>query len=504
MTREKRLLLNSISSVLYQVTAIVCGFVVPRLILQTFGSEVNGLVNSIAQFLGVISFLELGVGSVVQSALYQPLAQGDWGQVSRIMASAQRFFGRLALILLGYVAVLLVVYPRIAEQSFGLAYIAGLIAAISINSFAQYYFGVANRLLLLADQHGYVSYSAQTAALLVNTMACILLIRLNATIHMVKLTSSLIFLIQPISIAWYVKRHYRIDRRIRYEGEPIRQKWNGVAQHVAAVVLDGTDYIVLTVLGTLSDVSIYSVYHLVVNGVKQVLVSATNGVRALLGELWARKEADALHRTFAWTEWTIHTGTTLFFGIAGILIVPFVRVYTSGITDADYIQPLFAALLVAANAGHCLRLPYNLMILAAGHYKQTQSCHIVGAALNVAISVATVKWFGLVGVAIGTLTAMLYQTVWMAAYGARNLVRQPLSGFFKQAAVDIGTVVCMYLATRFLVLDRISYLAWVVLAVKTSLISAAISVAINLIFYRERVKTLYSRGRRRLKGGERI
>ena len=70
--RKKKLIYNTISSLIFQVTTIVCGFILPRLILNAFGSNVNGLVNSITQFLGIISFLELGVGAVVQSALYKP------------------------------------------------------------------------------------------------------------------------------------------------------------------------------------------------------------------------------------------------------------------------------------------------------------------------------------------------------------------------------------------------------------------------------------------------
>ena len=58
------------SSLTFQVLTILCGFVLPRMILGSFGSEVNGLVNSITQFLTIISFLEVGVGAVVQSALY--------------------------------------------------------------------------------------------------------------------------------------------------------------------------------------------------------------------------------------------------------------------------------------------------------------------------------------------------------------------------------------------------------------------------------------------------
>ena len=98
---------NSISPLIYQVTTIICGFILPRLILSHFGTEINGLVNSIAQFLGVISFLELGVGAVVQSSLYKPLADNDNLNVSKVIASADKFFRKLGYILAIYIIVML-------------------------------------------------------------------------------------------------------------------------------------------------------------------------------------------------------------------------------------------------------------------------------------------------------------------------------------------------------------------------------------------------------------
>lgn len=86
--------------------------------------------------------------------------------------------------------------------------------------------------------------------------------------------------------------------KVKYTEEPITQKWNGVAQHVAAIVLDGTDTIVLTLFATLEDVSIYSVYYLVVNGVKQLFMSLTKGVESLMGELWAKQELKELNKFF--------------------------------------------------------------------------------------------------------------------------------------------------------------------------------------------------------------
>lgn len=488
--RKKLLAKNTVASLLSQITALVCGFILPRLFLEYFGSEVNGLVNSITQFLGVISFLELGVGAVVQSSLYKPLAEGDKQQVSRVMVSADRFFRRLAQILLGYVLLLVTVYPLIANQSFGYLYTATLIAAISISSFSQYYFGIVNSLLLNADQRGYIQYNAQTITVVLNTVVCVFMIKLGGSVQLVKLTTALIYLARPLALRIYVNRRYQIDWKIQYDGEPIQQKWNGVAQHIAAVVLDGTDTIVLTLLSTLSNVSIYSVYFMVIKGVKTLFLSMTNGIQSLLGELWARQELEELRKTFGWTEWCIHTGTTFVFSCTAALIVPFVRVYTAGINDANYIQPAFAILLTLANAMHCLRLPYNIMVLAAGHYKQTQKNYIVAATINIVLSVLTVKAWGLIGVAIGTFAAMAYQTVWLAIYDSKHFVSWPMKSVIKQFAVDGITAVFIVVISGILTMHSVTYLSWIMLAIVTALLAVIITAFLNFIVYKEKMMAL--------------
>lgn len=488
--RRKLLAKNTFASLLAQVTALVCGFILPRLFLRHYGSEVNGLVNSITQFLGIISFLELGVGAVVQSSLYKPLAEKDEPQISRVVASANRFFQRLAEILLVYVVGLMLLYPLIVNRGFGYLYTATLIAAISISSFAQYYFGIVNSLLLNADQRGYIQYNAQTITLILNTVICAVLIAIGGSVQLVKLASSLIYLARPLALRFYVNRRYKIDWKIQYAEEPIQQKWNGVAQHVAAVVLDGTDTIVLTLFSTLSNVSIYSVYFLVVKGVKTLFLSVTNGIQALVGELWAKRELEALNSLFGWAEWLIHTGTTFVFACTAALIVPFVRVYTLGINDANYIQPLFAILLTLANAMHCLRLPYNIMILAAGHYRETQRSYVVAAMVNIITSVLMVKAYGLVGVAIGTLVAMAYQTIWLAAYNSKHFIYWPVRKVVKQFVLDAGTAAAIVAIGEYLPFAQISYLSWCVLAVETAGIALALVFVVNWLFYKDKVRQL--------------
>lgn len=488
--KSKLIAKNTVASLIAQITTLICGFILPRLFLQHYGSEVNGLVNSISQFLSVIAFLELGVGAVVQSSLYKPLAEKDNQQISKVMVSANKFFQRLARILLVYVISLMIIYPFIANQNFGFIYTATLIAAISISSFAQYYFGIVNSLLLNADQRGYIQYNAQTVTIILNTIVCAIMISMNGTIQVVKLVTSLIYLARPVILQIYVNNHYAINWKIKYTQEPIKQKWNGVAQHVASVVLDGTDTIVLTVFSTLSNVSIYSVYFLVVKGVKTLFLSITNGIQALIGELWAKQELEQLKNFFGWIEWLIHTGTTYVFSCTAALIVPFIQVYTLGIRDANYIQPTFAILLTLANAMHCLRLPYNIMVLAAGHYKQTQRNYIVAAILNIVVSVLTVKIWGLIGVAIGTLVAMTYQTIWLAVYDSRHFIYWPLKKVIRQFLVDIISFILIITFSNYIFLKNINYFNWFIMAIEVAIIALFVVLSTNVLFYKSKMHRL--------------
>lgn len=483
--KSKVLFYNSISPLIYQATTIICGFILPRLILGHFGTEVNGLVNSITQFLGIIAFLELGVGTVVQSSLYKPLADNDNVTVSKVITSADKFFRHLGYILAIYVIVMLFYYPYLVKQNFSFTFTATLIIAISVRSFAQYFFGIVNRLLLLADQKAYIQYIAQTLAVITNTLGCYILIAFDCSVQVVYGMTSVIFFLQPLAIHLYIKKHYALNRKIHYDVEPIKQKWNGIAQHIAAVILTGSDTVILTVFSSLVNVSIYAVYYLPMSGSRLIIMSMISGIMALIGNLWAKQDLRELRKVFAWTEWLIHTGTTLIFTLTAVLIVPFVQVYTHGVSDANYIQPLFGILLVAANSGHCLRLPYNIMILAAGHYKQTQHNYIIAAVMNIVISIIGVKQFGLIGVTLGTLAAMVYQTVWMAWYNSKNFIQWPMRKFLKQMVVNAVSAASIFIVTGYFTLTGVSYLEWIVLAIKVTACGIFVALLVNYIFYKE-------------------
>lgn len=489
--RKKRLILNTIASLSDQIATVICGIILPRFFLLFFGSEVNGLVSSLTQFLSFISFLDLGVGAVVQSALYAPLAKNDEDQISRIMISSRRFFNTIATILAFYVVALIFIYPLKIRQ-FDFFYICALILAISIKQFAQYYFGVVNQQLLSAHQRAYISLSLHAVSIVLNTAVSIVIIKLGGSIQLVTLVSSLVFLLQPLGMWLYVRRNYRINYRLKLCGEPIKQKWNGLAQHVASVVLDSTDTIVLTLFSTLKNVSVYSVYYFVVSGIRQVLDRFSTGMQALLGDLYARNETDKLRDMSEKFEFTIHMGVTFLFGCTGILLVPFITVYTAGVRDANYNAPLFGLLLTLSQAIYCLRIPYNMLVKAAGHYRQTQASAIIETTLNLVLSVVCVVRFGLIGVAIGTLVAMIYRTTYLAWYSKKYILGISIFSYVRHILTDAISMALMFVVCSVFKTACANYRDWILLALKVSLTCGAVCAATNSVFYYQKMRVVLS------------
>ena len=216
--RKRKLIQSTIAVMVKYVVFMIIGLVTPRLIIQYYGSAVNGLVNSITQFLGYISLLDMGLNAVVASSLYAPLAKKDDAEVSRIVVSCDRFYKRVALALLGYSVIIMVVYPFAVKSEFDFAYIAVLVLAIALNSFLQYFLGVTWMILLEADQRIYVKHYIETFVAFISLLCSIALIRGGFSIQVVKMAASVVFIIKPLLLSIYVKRNYHIDKKIKLNG----------------------------------------------------------------------------------------------------------------------------------------------------------------------------------------------------------------------------------------------------------------------------------------------
>ena len=504
--RSKKALRNIIFDLLLQFVAIIYGFVVPRIIIGYFGSEVNGLVSSITQFLSYIALFESGFGPVVRATLYKPIADKNRTVVLRILRTAEDFFRRIALIFLVYILVLCFIFPFITQMDFEPLFTAVLILVIGISTFAEYFFGMTYKLYLRAKQETYVISLVQLVTYILCIVAVVLLTTSGANIIIVKAVTGLVFTIRPLALNYYVHRKYNISLQNVKSGYPIKQKWDGLAQHIASVIHSHTDVVVLTLCASLTDVSIYSVYYLVVKGVKDLVLAFTNSIDAPFGDMLAKNEITNLNKKFAAYEVMFCTIATILFTCVIVLITPFVSVYIGSNPDADYYQPLFGVLIVISEYICIIRTPYNKLTYAAGHFKETRTGAWVECILNIVISVILVWNFGIIGVAIGTIVAMAVRAAEFMYHSSRYILNRPIAVCVgKVLLIAAETLVIMLISNFLPFLQNTDFFNLFVNAIIIFAMACLIVIPVNAFVFKNEfrmlIDTVFNIARRRKKDG---
>ncbi|MBR7073457.1 MAG: polysaccharide biosynthesis C-terminal domain-containing protein [Eubacterium sp.] len=481
--RKRKVMLNIITTIVFDVIMTLTNFIVPRLIITHYGSAVNGLINSITQFLSYLALLQSGVGGIVLVEYYKSLSAKDDLKTTQIHKESAKFFNAIGYITMVYVAVLCVVYPFFVKKDFNRKEVIALILIISISYFAQYLIGITNQLIIQADQRMYILNITRTFAYLSSTAIIIILISLNQTIYVVKLASVIVLVFAPVFFKLYAKKHYNLIKNIPRDKTVLAKKWDGLAQHIAAFIHGNTDIVLLTVFSGVKEVSVYTVYQMVINGLKAVLSALTSGISATFGNMYANGEHEKLKRNYIAFDHLNMIFVFSMFTVAEIMIIPFVHVYTADVHDTNYIRPAFAAIILMAEGVYCIRNSYTTIVYAAGHYRQTMRNSYVEAGINIVISLALVKPLGIVGVGIGTLLAMLFRNIDYIFYLSKNIIKWDVKPVIYRYLVNAAGAALAIVSTRFIPFGSIdSFFKWIAFALVATAITGTEIVAINFIF----------------------
>ncbi len=484
--RSKKALRNIVFSILLELTTIISSFLVPKIIISKFGSDINGLATSITQFLGYIVLLQSGIGGVVKASLYKPLANKDIKHISKIVNATERFFRKLGIITIVYIFILAILLT-LNSPSFDSVFTFSLVVIIGIQAFGEYFFGITYQMLLEAGQNQYIYSITQISCVVLSTIITIILANVYPNIHLIKLIASLFFIIRPLVLRKIVYKKYQIKKLKSKDTSILNNRWDGVGHTVAYFIHNKTDILVLYLFTSLESVSIYSVYALIANGLRSIINTISNPLQATFGNIIAKKELKVLDSRFKQFELIVNMASSILFPVGAALAIPFVRLYSKDF-DSNYVFPLFSLLILLAEYFYCIRLPYHIIIISAGHYRQTKRGAFIEAGINIIMSLILVKPLGLVGVAIGTLAAMIYRTIDYVLYLRKDIInRNVLYGFTRIGITTITFFAVYYLLSVInMKIDDIK--DFIIAGIMYTAISTVIVFIINGAIYRNTLK----------------
>jgi len=490
--RTKRIAYNTISRLLTAVVSVAAGLVIPRLVLSHFGSDYYGVITSITQFMGYIAVLAMGAYSVTQTALYKPLAERDAYSVSRIVRASEIFMRKIAYIFAIAVVIFSILYPLLVIDDFEWSFTFVMVFILGAGPFFQYYLWITYCAVLEADQRGYIIIFVQICANIINAIIIVYTIVTGNIIQIVYLASTVVLVIPSFVIYFYTKKHYKIIKPVEPDMTAIKHRWDAFAHSFAAFVRTNMDVIIITLFLGVIEVSVYAVNYFALISIATIIGSFIGpGVNAAFGNMIAKNEHNNVKDTLRFFEFIVNSLSTLLFTCAALLIVQFVSVYTLGVDDANYYRPVFTYLVCFAQFSQILRSPYESLVYAAGHFKQTRNGAIVETAIQVVISIILINFLGIVGVAVGALCAAVFRTVQIIIYVSHNIVERSVWTAIKKSLLSLLTAVIIIAITRFLPeMSDTNYIAWVLHAIPVFGIALGVVVVISILFYRKEIVML--------------
>lgn len=491
--RSRLFAINGISSLIQQVVTVVCGLILPQMVLKAFGSSVNGTMSSLTQFLSFITLLQGGVGSVARLAYYKPLAYNDNHKISVAYKTITDFYTKFAIIFVIYLIGLSFAYPVCVYTGFSYSYVASLSLILGLASASEYFFGQASQMLLVSAQKNYIYSLTQIICTILSTIIGVVLIKQGASIHLVKLGGAIVYAIRPIVMNYYVQKKYKIDKKVEVNKNLLSQRNAALIRHIAFYIHTSTDVMVLTACTNVLWVSVYSVHKYVISSLSNLVSAVLGNIEAVFGDMIARGEKDVMQRQVPVYDLLTKIISSICFFTCIILISRFVNLYADGVSDINYFQPVFATLLTISELIYCMGNTYQSVYIAAGHIKKTEWIAISEACINLGISVALVWKFGIIGVAVGTIIAMIFKTIANIYYMQKNVFQMSVMFIIKSYLVNfiVGIMLTFLFWTVFYVKlnNYIDFFTW---AIIIFIVVTVVFISVNYLAFKDEMQELFN------------
>ena len=208
MNNSKKSFKIFIFGIVSQVVTLLLGIIIPRLVIISYGSEVNGLLSSIRQIFVYVALLEAGIGTAALQAMYAPIAKEDHVSASRIMSATDRYFKRTGILYGIVVIVLALLYPVVIKVELSYWIVTTIILLQGTSGVIKYFFQGKLVILLRVDGRSYITTNAATLVNVATHVVQIILLLSGFNIIAVQSVYFIINLAQMIYLTWYVKRNY--------------------------------------------------------------------------------------------------------------------------------------------------------------------------------------------------------------------------------------------------------------------------------------------------------
>lgn len=413
--RTKKATINVVGNTLSYLMILIPNFIVRKVFLQVLGSELLGLSSLYNNIIGLLSLIELGIGTTIIFSLYKPYAENDREKIKGYLNYYRRFYSIIGILvlILGVLAIPFLKFFIKSEIDINNAALYFLLYLI--NTCITYLFSY-KICLLNVSQEGYKVSLATAISKVAIALLQILFLNIYSSFIIYILIQIVIQLIYYIAINIYISRRNpwlkkQVGKITASEKQDLVKNVKSLFLHkIGSFIVFSTDNLLISRFINLKTVTKYNSYYMVISAAQNVINNGLSGITASIGNLLVEKDKES--------AFNIHKKLFLLnFWVVSIVIITFFNTLEQFIIiwlGKNQLLDKFTFIIILVNLYFTLmRGSVEKFQEGSGSYYQDRYASLVESIINLVSSLILVNLIGLPGIFLGTLISNILVVFWV-------------------------------------------------------------------------------------------
>lgn len=448
-----------------QAVYALATFIVRAVFVRFLSQEYVGLESLFTSLLTILTLADLGVGSAIVFALYEPLAKHDTELVKSLMRLFKRAYITIGLVIIG-IGALIAPYVRVfvGADAPDIPNLEIYFFCFVVNTGVSYFFSYKGS-LINADQKSYVVYLIQYSIMTVMCVGQIIVLVLTRDYLLYLFCMIASTVVQNVGIARMADKMYPYIRE--KDVKPLEKGlltsiWKNVAglmmHKVAGIASTPVNNLIITSFVGLSATSILGNYLLIEQALDRVLTKVFDSIIASVGNLGAKESEDRQYEVF---QTTFFVNAVLYGAGAGAMMCAF-NSFIAFWAGPDWRFPPYLVILICVLFYlRGMRAAGQAFTSAYGLYWLTKWKAVLEAVSLPVLGLLLVGPFGVAGVLCSSIISTLcistmYEAWAIYTHGFHKPLRSYIVRFLQYT---VPTIVVMVAATELCSLIALPYVA---------------------------------------------
>lgn len=449
--KTNRSILNSITSVLLMLLNGLFNIIVVRKIINVYGSDFNGLNSTATQFINILMIVEGGFGLAANVSLFEPLAQNDKLRVNSIISAVYNQFKKIGFIFLILGLVFSIVFSGFIKTDLPIYITLLTFIMLVVSTALNLAYATTYKIAFQSNQQEYILNAISIFVITLTNIIIIIAIKYNAHELIIRLIVMILAILQSLLIIGYCKKKYKyLDINTKPAYGEIQGTKDVFTQKIVGLIYSSMPILFISSFVGTAYSSVYAVYNTVFVLIKGLNLAFINAPRMGLGKLIKeRKNNNYINKIFNQYEFVSFYLIACMMSVAIVLIMPFVDIYTTGVTDVEYQNWYIASALIAITIFEMIHIPSGNIINMSGNFKVGRDIQIISGVVLVIMIIFGSIYFGVYGILSAILVTAILLAVLEIYYVHQKYLRGTWLQFLKSIiSCSVSAIILVYIELK--------------------------------------------------------